>query len=310
MSDAKITIIVTLYNSEPYLTNLIECLKNQSCQEFAIVVIDDGSSDGGAAAFQENFEGGFRFRLVRQKNSGVARARNVGLSLVETEYAVFLDSDDFIKVNAVEIILDALSNCADIVMYNADVNEGYGIGLTNKKFYSGRPAGLNNRIITGQEFFEASILENAYIEQPCMYAFKVSVLRGLTFSEGYIYEDSIFTTRLLLQNEDISVYCIPDKLYIRTARPDSITTREKNKYNYLSFLNVVTELKRISRLRLSSAAVRCLDIYINIFVNEAVRLASTLHLSAQERVQLIWLVLLAKNLKKRRDIVFRIVNPV
>ncbi|PJJ21895.1 glycosyltransferase involved in cell wall biosynthesis [Janthinobacterium sp. 67] len=87
------SVIVPLYNKEQYVQAALASVLAQTHQELEIVVVDDGSRDGGAALVEAMHDP--RIRLIRQANGGVSRARNAGVAVARGELICFLDADDW-----------------------------------------------------------------------------------------------------------------------------------------------------------------------------------------------------------------------
>ena len=92
---ALVSVIVPVYNTEKYLSRCLDSIAHQTLQDIEIICVDDGSTDDTACICKKYVsEAGDMFRYVYQENKGLGAARNKGLSLVETPYTAFLDSDD------------------------------------------------------------------------------------------------------------------------------------------------------------------------------------------------------------------------
>jgi GT2 family glycosyltransferase len=108
MSSPTFTVVLSAFNEEDWIADAIGSVLGQSLEDFELVVVDDGSTDGTAAVVE-----GFtdpRVRLIRQENSGLAAALNVGIGAGRAPYAALIDADDLWMPNFLEGMLAALES--------------------------------------------------------------------------------------------------------------------------------------------------------------------------------------------------------
>ena len=91
------SIVIPLYNKELSIKNTIQSVLNQTCQDFEIVVINDGSTDNGVKIVESIKDN--RIRLIQQENQGVSAARNRGINEANYDWIALLDGDDLWEVN-------------------------------------------------------------------------------------------------------------------------------------------------------------------------------------------------------------------
>ncbi len=138
-----VSVVVPMYNAEEYIAECLESLLLQTFQDFEVIVVDDCSTDNSVAvaeSFLEKFGG--RLKLSKtEKNSGGAGyvPRNIGLTLASGMYIYFLDADDFLLLNALELLYrdakkcDADVICLDNYYYMNSQNEIVRKGCDNKR---------------------------------------------------------------------------------------------------------------------------------------------------------------------------------
>lgn len=139
MNYPLISVIVPVYNVQDYLDKCIESLVNQSYKNMEIILIDDGSSDNSPLICSEWADKDKRIKLFHQENQGVSSARNYGISEAKGEYAAFVDSDDWLDYDTLEITADtAISNNADIVCFGFqfEYSDGKSSMIPIKEFLS------------------------------------------------------------------------------------------------------------------------------------------------------------------------------
>ena len=118
MNSPKVSIIVPIYNVEKYLATCIKSLQNQSLKDLEIILVDDESPDNCPKLCNEYAKTDSRIKVIHKKNEGLGFARNSGLNIAEGEFVSFLDSDDYIDLNAYEELYElAKSNNLDAIYY-------------------------------------------------------------------------------------------------------------------------------------------------------------------------------------------------
>ena len=98
----KVSIIVPIYNVEQYLAKCIESLIQQTYKNIEILLVNDGSKDNSEKIMQQYAEKDERIVCLNKVNGGLSDARNYGLKYATGEYCLFIDSDDWLAVHAVE----------------------------------------------------------------------------------------------------------------------------------------------------------------------------------------------------------------
>ena len=94
MNKPSVSIIIPTYNRAALLTRSLNSVLAQTYQDFELIIVDDGSTDGSGAIAQRAIAGDPRFRVIRQDNGGLSAARNRGLDAAQGQFVAFLDGDD------------------------------------------------------------------------------------------------------------------------------------------------------------------------------------------------------------------------
>ncbi len=105
-----VSIIVPIYNCEKYIEKNLLSLIQQTYQEIEIILVNDGSTDGSEKKCKEYSKKDKRIRYYYQKNSGVSSARNYGIKRSKGEYIVFVDADDSLKPDFVEVMIKKITS--------------------------------------------------------------------------------------------------------------------------------------------------------------------------------------------------------
>ena len=219
-----ISVVVTCYNHEKYIEQCLRSIFKQTYRNIELIVLDDGSTDYSPEIIQEVLrESPFATTFESHENIGVVRTRNKGLNLLNGDYFLFVDSDDFLDDRYVEELYDcAINHQADIVycdLFNFEKNEVY---------------------LKAQEFELHSLLVSNYISN-CSLVNK-AILKGTYYDEtlsGKKLEDYDFFLNLIINNGAKAVYQPNTKLNYRVFEKDSISKRDSVRYHYEIYLEIL-----------------------------------------------------------------------
>lgn len=115
----KVSIIVPIYNVEPYLRQCLDSLVNQTYKNIEIICVDDGSVDASGVILDEYAANDKRVIALHQNNMGLSAARNAGYSVATGEYLMYVDSDDWVETYACEeAVYNASEYDADVVLWS------------------------------------------------------------------------------------------------------------------------------------------------------------------------------------------------
>lgn len=305
-----VSIVVPAYNSASFIGDCLDSVFAQDLSNYELIVVDDGSTDGTAAMVRDKCEKKIDYKLLQQPHSGPGRARNRGIEEATGRYLLFLDSDDSLCRQALSVCVSHLNaNDLDAVLFEGTVIENNGLSLTNAKYYTGRPAHLHGQVLAGRDIFTESIQLDRYIEAPGMYMTRREVMAAHSFPEGCIYEDSVFTTELLLSRRFRRALCISDKLYQRRSRHGSITSRPLGPENHASLVAVYDRLTELAQSVTAPRVRRCLNQYRSIFLRESISCSTRVNVPFIRRAEVARRILADRELLGRPRLVRRCLFP-
>ena len=229
MSEAKISVIVPVYNVEQYLRQCLDSVINQTFKDLEIICVDDCSPDNSAEILKEYAQKDSRVKIITlEKNGGLGNARNVALKQASAEYIMFLDSDDWLELYACELAYNKIKqNNNDFVFFNfywATEKDG----TFEKTFNAYRFCKLLEQ--KDINHINPSELDSAYYSSSeCWYKiYNKEFLQknNIEFLAGYNFEDQTFFAKVFCLAKDISVIDMP--LINYRQRNTSITFDSKN----------------------------------------------------------------------------------
>lgn len=114
---AKISVIVPIYNSEKHIKKCLDSIVNQSYKNIEIILVNDGSIDKSEEICKEYADNDKRIKYIFQLNNGVSSARNNGITNASGEYLLFVDSDDYIDLDMIEILTNNTLEEWDLIIF-------------------------------------------------------------------------------------------------------------------------------------------------------------------------------------------------
>ena len=218
----KLSVIVPVYNVEPYLAKCVDSLLGQELSDMEIILVDDGSRDrSGEICERYAAERPDRIRCLRTENGGQGRARNLALPLAQGDYVGFVDSDDWVKPDMYKKLLDrAEETGADIVV--CDFLERFSDGT--------------ERLLPAN--FQDHPLSSA--GSSCNKIFRRALIGDLRFPEGLWYEDFYFSAVMLLRSKRTEY--LHEALYVYRRGQES-TMHNNNASKNLDMLRIMDMLE-------------------------------------------------------------------
>jgi len=231
----KITIIIPIYKVEKYLSRCLDSVLNQTFTDWNAILVDDGSPDNSGKIADEYAEHDKRFIVVHKKNGGLSSARNAGLKCATGKYIMFLDSDDCIHPQTMEILytlaerenVDIVSFDYNREMHNA--NDAVDFPPDKMPEYFLSKFNLNKikykrvkNLITKSTNEDKGI--RSWYVQMCMVwmrMYRRDFINGLLFDESVrTMEDVLFWSMVLLRRPNAVITHLP--LYYYTVNSTSI----------------------------------------------------------------------------------------
>lgn len=238
----KVSIIVPIYNVEKYIERCIKSLISQTYRDIEILLINDGSPDDSKTICEKYEKIDKRIKLYNKENGGLSDARNYGLKRATGEYILFVDSDDYIESNAVEVLISEMQkDNLDIVAGNA-ILEADG----EDKKYLDITKHNDNKVTDGLEYYVSSNEEDFFQASPCVYMYKRELIleNNLFFEKGILHEDEEWTPRVMIKAKRVK-YINFVFYHYTVSRENSIMNSKDKTKNMVDLLNTYKKLEKI-----------------------------------------------------------------
>lgn len=239
-----VSVIVPVYNNVMWIKQCVDSLLFQTYQNMEIILVDDQSMDGSAEICDYYAKKSSKVKVIHQENRGVSTARNKGIEEAKGEWLAFVDSDDYLSRNIIELAVQtAEKNFADMVCWNfAELRSGnifpcepiYIDSMRKEDVVSAIIAGYRNKFCLGK-----------YVRSACGKLFKreIIVQNNIRFAEDlYIGEDAVFLLSCVNAIDHISLcneygyyYRILDSSAVRRYKED-LLEQNIRQYEYINGL--------------------------------------------------------------------------
>lgn len=239
-----VSFIVPIFNSESFLEKCLNSLLAQSSPDFEVIMVDDGSTDGSRAICERYSSQDKRFVTIHQSNGGVSHARNIGIEHSAGEWITFLDSDDYVEPNFVDLLTNLKASDYIMASYSK---------FKDEKYYVKESFEENTYTSINQDFFSLDNLKVGFFTAWSKY-FRASIIKehhilfDVDVSSG---EDTIFVFKYLYYVS--SAYISPQPMY--NWRECNGLTNRKRPFKFILYtidltINAIEQVEKRHKVNL------------------------------------------------------------
>ncbi|WHX41426.1 glycosyltransferase family 2 protein [Mesobacillus sp. AQ2] len=213
----KVSVVVPIYRVEKYLNRCIDSILNQTYRNIEIILVNDGSPDRCGSIAEEYAANDSRIKVIHKENGGLSDARNAGMEKVTSKYMIFVDSDDWLAANAIDILLSTSKKYKADVVQSAFYYAYEDHLLIDRKHYNAkRPP-----VILNTESLMYELVKNERVKNFAWgKLYKTSILQDIPFKKGVLFEDVFWAHQVMDRVQKFIL--INQPLYFYMQRSDSI----------------------------------------------------------------------------------------
>lgn len=261
-----VTVIIPVYNVETYLERCLESIINQTYKELEIIIVDDGSTDKSSQICDTYKTKDTRICVYHKKNGGLSDARNYGLDRMNGEYVTFVDSDDYISRDYIEVLYRLIkkNDNIDISMMDKQVVYDNDVPRSTIEF--------KEEIMDREHAIKKMLLRDGVSHTAWGKLYKSVLWKEIRFPFGRLYEDYL-TIYKVFENVNMISYC-NEKKYYYYQRSNSIMNNKLNKKK-LTELDVTDEISSYLMEKYHSCTDEILDLKISIYLKNLYDILTT-----------------------------------
>ena len=258
MESELISVIIPVYNTERYLAACLDSVLSQSYRTIEVILIDDGSTDYSLRIAEGYAEKDDRVRVYSFENEGLAETRNRGLSVATGEFVTFVDSDDMLMPDALEIMMGVIKK------EEADIVEG---GFIRGKIFKNfnKKIKISTKIFNHIEAIADVLYQNTLLPSAWGKLYKRELFYNLLYEKGILYED-LNIVYLLLERSKKTVWIDYPVYFYRETEGSILNTWKPQR---LDVLKVTENIENYISLKypqlLPAAKDRRLSANFNMF---------------------------------------------
>lgn len=226
MESIKFSVIVPVYKVELYIRECIESVLHQTYQNYELILVDDGSPDNSGLICDEYKEKSDQIVVYHKPNAGLLHTRRFGIAHATGDYYVFLDSDDSLKDNALQVIYQAITKYScDCVIYEMD-------RLCNGNYIHPVAEAAETVYTDKRDLYKKCFFSNQY-NSLCRKAVRSTLFTGTDYSPYYkiSFGEDLLQSIEIIKNTTSTAF-IPDILYNYRVNLNSMTqTVDYNHYS-------------------------------------------------------------------------------
>ena len=231
MKEQKVSIVVPVYNVEKYLKRCVDSLLGQSYQNIEILLVDDGSKDSSLSICKKYELEDSRIRVFHKENEGLGLTRNYGIERVTGEYITFVDSDDYLTLDAIAVMLErAIATDADVVIASHyHKNEEQRVTVS-ERIYSGNE--IKETLMVHMMGNKGNKLDAlSYTACWKLYKKELFIKNNLVFpsERKLIWEDLAFSVeayplceKVYILHKPVYYYCFNEESLTHTYKPNKL----------------------------------------------------------------------------------------
>lgn len=214
----RFSIIIPVYNTEKYLKKCLDSVINQKFDNYEIIIVNDGSTDNSQTIINNYKNKSNKIRVFKNKNGGLSFARNFGVTKAKGDYILFLDSDDYIELDLLNILNDNIKEEIDIIRFQShrvsgDLAQNY------------LPCDSFDETVGPLAFLNIYLSQSLELATLYLYNRKFWVNNKFKFAINKYHEDFGLIPLVILSSN--SIKSIDYKGYYYVERHNSITTNKE-----------------------------------------------------------------------------------